>query len=102
MVHGDASRLTPALSGQLEGGEKVERVHRVCVSVPADGLTALSAGSGIYSAAMRPRQHKPCHGPIEPRTTIGWLVRATSAVRGHQQVWRLHGGNQESRRTHFT
>src|ERR1700751_4215489 len=42
-------------------GGRVERVHRVCVSVPADGHAAVSAGSGISSAAMRPRQHKPCH-----------------------------------------
>src|SRR5690242_17299824 len=74
-VYGDTSHLVPALLGQLDGlGERVERVHRVCVSVPADGHLAVSAGSGISYAAMRPRQQKPCHDPIEPRTTTGWLV----------------------------
>ena len=38
---------------------------------------------------------EPCHDLIEPTTTIAWLVRATSAIRDHQQVRRLHGGNQE-------
>jgi hypothetical protein len=102
-VYGDTPNLVPALLGQLDGlGERVERVHRVCVSVPADGHAAVSAGSGISYAAMSPRQHKPCHDLIGPTTIIAWLVRATSAVRGYQQVRRLYGGNQETRSTQFT
>ena len=102
-MYADISHLVPALLGRLDGlGERVERVHRVCVSVPADGHAAVSAGSGISYAAMRPRQHKPCHDLIEPTTTIAWLVRATSAIRGHQRVRRLYGGNQETRSTQFT
>ena len=101
-MYGDTPNLVPALLGQLDGlGERVERVHRVCVSVPADGHAVVSAGRGISYAARRPRPHEPCHDLIEPTTTIAWLVRGTSAVRGHQQVTRLHGGNQETRSTQF-
>ena len=77
-------------------GKRMERVHRVCVSVPADGHAAVSAGSGFSYAAMRPRQHKPCHEPYRADDHHR-VARAR-----YQQVRRLHGGNQETHGTQLT
>lgn len=51
------------------GGDKVERVHRVCLSVPGDSLANLPAGREISLAAMRSLRREPCHDLIALTTT---------------------------------
>ena len=96
-MYGDTPHLVLALLGQLDGlGEKdgagPSGVRERSCRRPCGRI----GGQRLSYAAMRPRQHKPCHEPYRADDHHR-VARAR-----YQQVRRLHGGNQESRSTHFT
>jgi signal transduction histidine kinase len=74
----------------MEGsGEKVERVQRGCLSIPADNLADLSAAADVSSAAAGLSLRELCHDLIEPAATIRWLVRAAENDSGQDLRNRL-------------
>jgi hypothetical protein len=73
----------------------MERVHRVCLSIPDDRFTDLSAGRDIAFAAADLTLREPCRGFIEPTDTTGWLVRTADTIASDHEIRRLRGDSQK-------
>jgi hypothetical protein len=73
----------------------MERVHQVCLGIPAGRLTGLSADGDIPLAAAHSMLRGPCRDLIELAAGTGWPKRAANAIAYHYMIRRLCSGSQE-------
>ena len=88
-------------AGEFEGWEQMERVHRVCLSIPDDRFTDFSTGRDIPFAAADSTLREPCRDFIEPTETTRWLVRTADTI-PHEQGFGGYAVTARSRVTQFT
>jgi len=94
-AHGDAPHVVLRAAGEFEGWEQMERVHRVCLSIPDDRFTDFSTGRNIPFAAADSTLREPCQGFIDPADTTGWLVRTADTIASDQEIRRPRGDSQK-------
>jgi hypothetical protein len=73
----------------------MERVHQVCLSIPGDRFTGLSADGEIHFAAAHSMLRGPCRYLIELTAAAGRPERAADAIAYHHVIRRIYGGRQE-------